>query len=101
MAGRAGRRGKDDKGASIILLDNAFGKVPRSEEYPEMFDNKGKNLESKLKLTYKTNLNVLNSDGQDIDSFITNSFFSNASEQKRIQAIKQKKDLIPRVARLE
>jgi len=53
-----------------------------------MFDNKGKNLESKLKLTYKTNLNVLNSDGQDIDSFIENSFFSNTSEQKRIQAIK-------------
>jgi superfamily II RNA helicase len=60
MAGRAGRRGKDDKGASILCVDYNFGKVPHSDEYVVMFDNKGKDLESKLKLTYNTSLNVLN-----------------------------------------
>jgi superfamily II RNA helicase len=84
MAGRAGRRGKDDKGASILCVDHNFGKIPHSEEYSEMFDNKGKDLESKLKLTYTTNLNILNQDGQDIDFLIKNSFFSDANEKKKI-----------------
>lgn len=33
MAGRAGRRGKDDKGASILCVDYNFGKIPHSDEY--------------------------------------------------------------------
>lgn len=52
-----------------------------------MFDNKGKDLESKLKLSYNTNLNILNQDGQDIDSLIKNSFFSDANEKKKIKAL--------------
>ena len=62
MAGRAGRRGKDDRVVSILCVDQNFGNVPGIDEYEEMFDSKGKDVESKLKLTYKTNLNVLNSE---------------------------------------
>lgn len=91
MAGRAGRRGKDDSGASILCVDASFGGVPRGEELNEMFDNKGKDLESKLKMTYKTSLTLLSSEGQDFDSLITNSFFSDETEKKRIQAIGRKK----------
>ena len=97
MAGRAGRRGKDDKGASIICIDDNFGRTPSTEEYKEMFDSQGRDLASKLKLSYKTNLNVLNSESQDIDSLITNSFFSNASEQKKITAMKNRNKLGPRL----
>lgn len=98
MAGRAGRRGKDDLGASILCIDDAFGRVPHSEDYTGMFDNKGKDLESKLKLSYKTNLNVLNQQGQDITSLVANSFFSNETEKKKLTALQQKIKLQPRVA---
>jgi superfamily II RNA helicase len=70
MAGRAGRRGKDDHGASIIYLDRAYGKVPRKEEMEELFANKGEPLASKLKLSYKMILNVVKQDDEDITDLL-------------------------------
>ena len=32
MAGRAGRRGKDQIGYSLLCMDPGMGKVPRSED---------------------------------------------------------------------
>lgn len=100
MAGRAGRRGKDAKGASILCIDEDLGRVPHSEDYQEMFDSQGQELTSHLKMSYKTNLNILNSEGAGIDSLIKNSFFSNASEQQRIQAFATRNQLIPKIQNL-
>lgn len=75
MAGRAGRRGKDSSGASIVCIDEDMGRVPHTDEYIEMFDSQGQALESKLKMSYKTNLNILNQEGSEIDTFIKSSFF--------------------------
>ena len=79
MAGRAGRRGKDEKGASILCIDEDLGKIPHSDEYQEMFDSHGQELTSHLKMSYMTNLKILNSGGG-IESLIKNSFFSNSTE---------------------
>ena len=59
MAGRAGRRGKDDVGYSLLCMDPGMGKMPRSEELTELLDSKGIALESKLKVDYSTCLNSL------------------------------------------
>lgn len=97
MAGRAGRRGKDSQGASILCIDENLGKVPSADEYKEMMDSGGQALESKLKLTYKTNLNVLNQEGQEIDHIIKNSFFQNATEQQKANAIQTRSKIQPKI----
>jgi len=58
MAGRAGRRGKDDRGFSLIMVDPEFGRIASNDEFKEMFDNAGLALESKLRLDYRACLNV-------------------------------------------
>mmetsp|Transcript_27826 Transcript_27826/g.42087 ORF Transcript_27826/g.42087 Transcript_27826/m.42087 type:complete len:118 (+) Transcript_27826:55-408(+) len=91
MAGRAGRRGKDDKGASIINVDRGLGAVPNAGEFEGMFDVAGEDVESKFKVTYKTNLN--HSEGDDVGSLIESSFFANNDQQKKIEALRVKAKL--------
>lgn len=62
MAGRAGRRGKDQIGYSLLCMDPGMGKVPRSEDLTQLLDSKGIALESKLKVDYSTCLNSLKQD---------------------------------------
>jgi superfamily II RNA helicase len=86
MAGRAGRRGKDTTGFSIITLDRAFGKIPRKEDFDNLLENKGTPLESKLKLSYQMTLNVMKSDDVQISDLLKKSFFENESEKERAYA---------------
>lgn len=59
MAGRAGRRGKDDRGFSLISFDPEHGKIPSNTEITELLESQGVTLESQLKVDYRTCLNVL------------------------------------------
>lgn len=59
MAGRAGRRGKDDRGFSIICADPDLGSIPSNTELLDLLDSKGVELASQLKINYRTCLNVL------------------------------------------
>jgi len=46
MAGRAGRRGKDDRGFSLISFDPEHGKIPNNTEITELLESQGVTLES-------------------------------------------------------
>ena len=95
MAGRAGRRGKDDKGFSIICADPDLGSFPPNQEIQEILDSKGVELASKLKIDYKTCLNVLKQDAGEIGSMLQSSFFANEDMSIKLQNIKQRKLIEP------
>jgi ATP-dependent RNA helicase DOB1 len=59
MAGRAGRRGKDDRGFSIICADPDMGSMPNNTEILDLLDSKGIELSSQLRIDYRTCLNIL------------------------------------------
>ena len=76
MAGRAGRRGKDDKGFSVICMDPDLGSIPSRQDMLDLLDSKGAELLSKLKIDYRTCLNVLKQESGEIDSMLKSSFFA-------------------------
>ena len=60
MAGRAGRRGKDDRGFSVICADPDLGSsIPSKTEMIDLLDSKGVELASQLRIDYRTCMNVL------------------------------------------
>lgn len=87
MAGRAGRRGKDQTGSCLICLDRNFGRtIPTIEDFDRLLENKGTPLESKLKLSYSMTMNVVKSESMAIDELLKSSWFENETEKDRAQA---------------
>ena len=84
MAGRAGRRGKDLIGSSILCMDPGMGKMPHSDELKQLLDSKGIALESKLKVDYSTCLNSLKQDQEGFGAMLENSFFANETATVKI-----------------
>jgi hypothetical protein len=52
-------------------------------------------------MSYKTNLNILNQEGSEIDTFIKSSFFQNASEQQKLNAFRTKQHLMPKIKNMK
>lgn len=88
MAGRAGRRGKDDRGFSIICADPDLGPLPSKAELTDLLDSKGVELESKLRIDYRTCLNVLKQDEGEIGSMLQASFFADENVTVKLQNMK-------------
>lgn len=83
MAGRAGRRGKDDCGFSILCMDPEH-KVPPNSDLIELLESKGIELESKLNVNYDMCLNSLRNDSEEFGTLLKNSFFANETATTKI-----------------
>jgi len=83
MAGRAGRRGKDDCGFSLLCMDPGH-QVPANSDLIELLESKGIELESKLNVNYDMCLNSLKQDTEEFGTLLKNSFFANESATVKI-----------------
>ncbi len=82
MAGRAGRRGKDQTGSCLITLDRSFARqMPTIDDFERLLENKGTPLESKLKLSYSMTMNVMKSDSIMIEDMLKVSWFESENEK--------------------
>ena len=97
MAGRAGRRGKDDKGYSLIYLQKSmmFMQQDVPSALQDMMDVKSGVLESKYKLTYKIMLYVLSKDDGmlQLERVMRSSFLENQGFQDKVKQIKKVNNL--------
>ena len=75
MAGRAGRRGLDNIGIVIHML-NLFNELPQSYEYRFILDGRPQQLISKFKIHSNLVLRIL-SNNQSIEEFVKSSMITN------------------------
>ena len=75
MAGRAGRRGLDNIGVVIHLL-NLFNELPQTYEYRFILDGRAQQLVSKFKIHNNLVLRIL-SNNQSIEEFVKSSMITN------------------------
>ena len=103
MAGRAGRRGKDDVGYSMMYFEKSqmFMHQGIADKMNDMMNVKTGTFESKYKLTYRIILHVLSKGEtgmQEIQKIMKSSFLENdnykakLSEVERIKSLEQQLD---------
>ncbi|KAE9555773.1 hypothetical protein FO519_000987 [Halicephalobus sp. NKZ332] len=85
MSGRAGRRGKDDKGVVILMCDQAMS----SDVAKNLIKGKADPLNSQFRLTYNMILNLLRVEGVEPDFILKKSFF-HFQNQETIPAMANK-----------
>uniref|UniRef100_A0A0N5A2L5 Superkiller viralicidic activity 2-like 2 n=1 Tax=Parastrongyloides trichosuri TaxID=131310 RepID=A0A0N5A2L5_PARTI len=70
MAGRAGRRGKDDRGMVIVMIDQQI----KADNLKQMIKGKTDTMDSAFRLTYNMVLNLLRVDGINPEFMLEKSF---------------------------
>uniref|UniRef100_A0A1I7TDH5 Superkiller viralicidic activity 2-like 2 n=1 Tax=Caenorhabditis tropicalis TaxID=1561998 RepID=A0A1I7TDH5_9PELO len=70
MAGRAGRRGKDDRGTVILMVDSAMS----ADDAKQIIKGATDPLNSQFRLTYNMVLNLMRVEGMAVSWIIKNSF---------------------------
>ena len=87
MAGRAGRRGLDDKGY-VIHLNNMFD-FPSCQEYRTLLCGKPQRLESKFSINFNLILRLLSTQQHDIERFAAKSMLKDTldTECKHIEEV--------------
>ncbi|CAI2350159.1 unnamed protein product [Caenorhabditis sp. 36 PRJEB53466] len=78
MAGRAGRRGKDDRGIVILMVDSALS----PEDAKQIINGATDPLNSQFRLTYNMVLNLMRVEGMAVSWIIQNSFHQFQSYDK-------------------
>ncbi|KAF1757967.1 hypothetical protein GCK72_014425 [Caenorhabditis remanei] len=78
MAGRAGRRGKDDRGTVILMVDSAMS----SDDAKQIIKGATDPLNSQFRLTYNMVLNLMRVEGMAVSWIINNSFHQFQSYSK-------------------
>jgi antiviral helicase SKI2 len=76
MSGRAGRRGKDTKGTVIMFFKDPT-KLPSTHNLQNIVQSKPFELASKFRIRYNQIVNVLNTEGMDINEIMRKSFMEN------------------------
>nr|XP_027202164.1 uncharacterized helicase C17H9.02-like [Dermatophagoides pteronyssinus] len=96
MSGRAGRRGIDTRGYSIVLLTSKY----KEEQLERLFTGSALMLSSQFYLKYSTILNLLRIQGLSPMFIIKKSFFKFQLGSKRLQLEEDLKDLNKKIANL-
>jgi len=78
MCGRAGRRGKDDKGNIFIIIDDKLSQIQPSQIF-DMFSKEGTSVESQFRLSYKVIINFYYKNIKNIEQFFRESYIENST----------------------
>jgi len=97
MSGRAGRRGKDDKGLTIIMFDEKV----EPEIAKTMFLGTSTKISSAFHLGYNMLLNLLRIEGANPDYMIQRSFHQFQKDRDALQIQEKKRDLESQLAAVE
>ncbi|CAE8583613.1 unnamed protein product, partial [Polarella glacialis] len=97
MSGRAGRRGKDDRGLTIIMFDEKL----EPEVAKEMFLGTSSKIFSAFHLGYNMLINLLRLEGADPDYMIQRSFHQFQKDKGALEVQNQKRDFETELANIE